>query len=117
MSGERNFSLVFLSLDGLAFGGWRWGENEEGWVLEMFYVRNIFVSDKLSSEHATEMEDIKSLVHRLFVALHLEDHQIRKEKELLQKLDHLKEELLPLEQVRKWGYFFFKLKSISFHQE
>uniref|UniRef100_A0A8C0UQH1 Calcium uniporter protein n=1 Tax=Cyanistes caeruleus TaxID=156563 RepID=A0A8C0UQH1_CYACU len=58
------------------------------------------VKDKLSSEHATEMEDIKSLVHRLFVALHLEDHQIRKERELLQKLDHLKGELLPLEQMK-----------------
>ncbi|KFW69240.1 Mitochondrial calcium uniporter regulatory subunit MCUb, partial [Pygoscelis adeliae] len=56
--------------------------------------------ETLSSEHATEMEDIKSLVHRLFVALHLEDHQIRKERELLQKLDHLKEELLPLEQMK-----------------
>ncbi|XP_030305984.1 calcium uniporter regulatory subunit MCUb, mitochondrial isoform X2 [Calypte anna] len=56
--------------------------------------------DKLSSEHATEMEDIKSLVHRLYVALHLEDHQIRKERELLEKLDHLKEELLPLEQMK-----------------
>lgn len=80
-------------------------------------MRNIFFSDKLSSEHATEVEDIKSLVHRLFVALHLEDHQIRKERELLQKLDHLKEELLPLEQVGKWGYFSLKLKRISFHQE
>nr|XP_012428835.4 calcium uniporter regulatory subunit MCUb, mitochondrial [Taeniopygia guttata] len=58
------------------------------------------VKDKLSSEHATEMEDIKSLVHRLFVALHLEDHQIRKERELLQRLDHLKGELLPLEQMK-----------------
>ncbi|XP_010187951.1 PREDICTED: mitochondrial calcium uniporter regulatory subunit MCUb, partial [Mesitornis unicolor] len=58
------------------------------------------VKDKPSSEHATEMEDVKSLVHRLFVALHLEDHQIRKERELLQKLDRLKEELLPLEQMK-----------------
>ncbi|XP_035415054.1 calcium uniporter regulatory subunit MCUb, mitochondrial [Cygnus atratus] len=58
------------------------------------------VKDKLSSEHATEMEDIKSLIHRLFVALHLEDHQIRKERELLQKLDHLKEQLMPLEQMK-----------------
>ncbi|XP_068797983.1 calcium uniporter regulatory subunit MCUb, mitochondrial isoform X1 [Struthio camelus] len=56
--------------------------------------------DKLSSEHATEMEDIKSLVHRLFVAVHLEDHQIRKERELLQKLEYLKEQLLPLEQMK-----------------
>lgn len=93
--------------------GWRWGENKEGRVLEMVYMTNIFFSDKLSSEHATEMEDIKSLVHRLFVALHLEDHQIRKERELLQKLDHLKGELLPLEQVGKWGYFFFFIKSKS----
>uniref|UniRef100_A0A8B9D6K9 Calcium uniporter protein n=1 Tax=Anser cygnoides TaxID=8845 RepID=A0A8B9D6K9_ANSCY len=61
------------------------------------------VKDKLSSEHATEMEDIKSLIHRLFVALHLEDHQIRKERELLQKLDHLKEQLMPLEQVGRRG--------------
>lgn len=68
---------------------------------------NVFFSDKLSSEHATEMEDIKSLVHRLFVALHLEEHQIRKERELLQKLDHLKEELLPLEQVGKWCHFLY----------
>lgn len=68
----------------------------------------------LSSEHATEMEDIKSLVHRLFVALHLEDHQIRKERELLQKLDHLKEELLPLEQVGKWGCFFSFSNSKAF---
>ncbi|XP_039235837.1 calcium uniporter regulatory subunit MCUb, mitochondrial isoform X2 [Pipra filicauda] len=60
----------------------------------------VFATDKLNSEHATEMEDIKSLVHRLFVALHLEDHQIRKERELLQKVDHLKEELLPLEQMK-----------------
>uniref|UniRef100_U3IRT9 Calcium uniporter regulatory subunit MCUb n=1 Tax=Anas platyrhynchos platyrhynchos TaxID=8840 RepID=U3IRT9_ANAPP len=58
------------------------------------------VKDKLSSEHATEMEDVKSLIHRLFVALHLEDHQIRKERELLQKLDHLKEQLMPLEQMK-----------------
>ncbi|NWJ00845.1 MCUB protein, partial [Crypturellus undulatus] len=55
---------------------------------------------KLSSEHATEMEDIKSLVHRLFVAIHIEDHQVRKERELLQKLEYLKEQLLPLEQMK-----------------
>ncbi|NXS96584.1 MCUB protein, partial [Jacana jacana] len=58
------------------------------------------VKDKLSTEHATEMEDVKCLVHRLFMALHLEDHQIKKERELLQKVDHLKEELLPLEQMK-----------------
>lgn len=63
-------------------------------------------SDKLSSEHATEMEDVKSLVQRLFTALHLEDHQIKRERELLLKLDHLKEQLIPFEQV---GRDFFPL--------
>lgn len=92
------------------------GENREGQIPEMFHMTNTFPSDKLSSEHATEMEDVKSLIHRLFVALHLEDHQIRKERELLQKLDHLKEQLMPLEQVgrRGWGVvslFFFNTKA------
>ncbi|XP_031408971.1 calcium uniporter regulatory subunit MCUb, mitochondrial isoform X2 [Meleagris gallopavo] len=84
------------------------------------------VKDKLSSEHATEMEDIKSLVHRLFVALHLEDHQIKKERELLQKLDHLKEQLMPLEQDYIYPdakdrqllhYFYRKSKAQHFNVE
>lgn len=104
---RKKFLFGFFFYRGMVFGGWTWGENQLGWVLEVFYMTNVFFSDKLSSEHATEMEDVKSLVHRLFVALHLEDHQIRKERELLQKLDYLKEELLPLEQVGKWGNFYF----------
>nr|XP_020664501.1 calcium uniporter regulatory subunit MCUb, mitochondrial isoform X2 [Pogona vitticeps] len=56
--------------------------------------------DKLSTEHATELDDIKSTVHRLFTALHLEDHQRRKEKELMKKIELMREELLPLEQMK-----------------
>ncbi|XP_060102918.1 calcium uniporter regulatory subunit MCUb, mitochondrial [Heteronotia binoei] len=58
------------------------------------------LKDKVSTEHATNVDDVKSLVHRLFTALHLEDHQTRKERELLQKMELLKEELLPLEQIK-----------------
>ncbi|KAM6441365.1 calcium uniporter regulatory subunit MCUb, mitochondrial [Liasis olivaceus] len=58
------------------------------------------LKDKMSTEHATEIDDIKSTVHKLFVALHLEEHQTRKERELLQKMELLKEELLPLEQMK-----------------
>ncbi|XP_015281931.1 PREDICTED: calcium uniporter regulatory subunit MCUb, mitochondrial [Gekko japonicus] len=58
------------------------------------------LKDKLSTEHATNVDDVKSLVHRLFTALHLEDHQTRRERELLQKMELLKEELLPLEQIK-----------------
>uniref|UniRef100_A0A8D0GZT4 Calcium uniporter regulatory subunit MCUb n=1 Tax=Sphenodon punctatus TaxID=8508 RepID=A0A8D0GZT4_SPHPU len=58
------------------------------------------VKGKLSSEHITNMDDIKSLVHRLFMALHIENHQIKRERELLQKMDQLKEQLLPFEQMK-----------------
>ncbi|CAM5139902.1 unnamed protein product [Natator depressus] len=64
------------------------------------YSVQVPVKEKWSREHATEAEDIKSLVHRLFIALHLEDHQLRRERELLQKLDHLREQLVPLEQMK-----------------
>lgn len=102
---RKQFLCGFVPLDGPALGIEVGGENGEGQIPEMLHMTNTFPSDKPSSEHATEMEDVKSLIHRLFVALHLEDHQIRKERELLQKLDHLKEQLMPLEQVgrRGWG--------------
>uniref|UniRef100_A0A8D2KZY7 Calcium uniporter protein n=1 Tax=Varanus komodoensis TaxID=61221 RepID=A0A8D2KZY7_VARKO len=54
----------------------------------------------MSSERVTEIDDIKSMIQRLFVALHLEDHQKRRERELMQKMELLKEELLPLEQMK-----------------
>lgn len=52
-------------------------------------------------EHATQMENVKSLVHRLFTALHLEEFQKKREHLLLEKIDHLKGQLRPLEQVGK----------------
>lgn len=42
---------------------------------------------------------MKSLVHRLFTVLHLEEFQKRRERHLMAKIDHLKEQLQPLEQV------------------
>ena len=45
------------------------------------------------------MEYMKSLVHRLFTVLHLEEFQKRRERHLVAKIDHLKEQLQPLEQV------------------
>lgn len=56
--------------------------------------------EKLSSGHATEMENMKSLVHRLFTALHLEEFQKKREHYLLEKIDHLKGQLQPLEEMK-----------------
>lgn len=56
--------------------------------------------EKLSSEHTTEMENMKSLVHRLFTALHLEELQKKREHHLLEEIDHLKGQLQLLEQMK-----------------
>lgn len=52
-----------------------------------------------TSEHARELEDIKHVVHLLHTALHLPEHHLLKERQLLEKLDNLKQELSPLEKV------------------
>ncbi|CAH6789064.1 Mcub [Phodopus roborovskii] len=56
--------------------------------------------EKPSEEHTIEMENVKSLVHRLFTVLHVEEFHKRRERQLMAKIDHLKEELQPLEQVK-----------------
>ncbi|KAM9678534.1 calcium uniporter regulatory subunit MCUb, mitochondrial isoform 1-T1 [Trichechus inunguis] len=56
--------------------------------------------EKLSSEHATEMETMMSLVHRLFTAIHFDEYRKKKENHLLEKIDRLKKQLQPLEQLK-----------------
>lgn len=52
-----------------------------------------------SSEHARELDDMKHVVHLLHTALHQPEHHLLKERQLLEKLDDLKQELSPLERV------------------
>ncbi|KAM5194321.1 calcium uniporter regulatory subunit MCUb, mitochondrial [Mantella aurantiaca] len=56
-------------------------------------------TDKQPNE-SNGMDPVKSLVHGLYSALHLEEFHLQKEQELLQRIEALKEELLPLEQIR-----------------
>ncbi|XP_076584761.1 calcium uniporter regulatory subunit MCUb, mitochondrial-like [Chaetodon auriga] len=53
-----------------------------------------------SSEHAMGLEDMKHVVHLLHTALHLPEHHLLKERQLLEKLDNLKQELSPLEKMK-----------------
>ncbi|XP_074553874.1 calcium uniporter protein, mitochondrial-like [Halichoeres trimaculatus] len=53
-----------------------------------------------SSEHAMELEDMKHVVHLLHTALHLPEHHLLKERQLLERLDNLKQELTPLEKIK-----------------
>ncbi|XP_041035811.1 calcium uniporter regulatory subunit MCUb, mitochondrial-like isoform X3 [Carcharodon carcharias] len=71
----------------------------------------IFSEDHVSSEHSVEMDDVKNLVHRLYIALHTEDHQLHKEGELLEKLENLKGELQDLEQVKSQLFLKAEAKS------
>ncbi|XP_073093292.1 calcium uniporter regulatory subunit MCUb, mitochondrial isoform X4 [Manis javanica] len=56
--------------------------------------------ENLSSEHSAQTDDLKSLVHRLFTALHLAEFQKKREHHLLEKIYHLKRQLEPLEQIK-----------------
>lgn len=53
-----------------------------------------------SSERAVELEDVKHVVHLLHTALHLPQHHLLKERQLLKRLDNLKQELSPLEKIK-----------------
>ncbi|KAA8594714.1 hypothetical protein FQN60_011849, partial [Etheostoma spectabile] len=53
-----------------------------------------------SGKHAMELEDMKHVVHLLHTALHLPEHHLLKERQLLERLDNLKQELSPLEKMK-----------------
>ncbi|XP_062372459.1 calcium uniporter regulatory subunit MCUb, mitochondrial-like [Sardina pilchardus] len=57
-------------------------------------------NDELCHEHLTGLEDVKMVVHLLYTALHLPDHQRLKERQLLERLDTLTQLLQPLEEER-----------------
>lgn len=64
-------------------------------------VYNVCAPEKVcTSEHTMELEDVKHVVHLLHTALHLPEHHLLKERELLERLDNLKQELSPLEKMK-----------------
>ncbi|CAG9799708.1 unnamed protein product [Chironomus riparius] len=56
--------------------------------------------EKISSEEINKLGDVRSLVSQLYEALHVSEHQIRKERDLHEKLEHLNTRLGPLEKKR-----------------
>lgn len=48
-----------------------------------------------------ELEDMKHVVHLLHTALHLPEHHLLKERQLLERMDNLKQQLSPLEKVER----------------
>ena len=58
------------------------------------------IPDKLISEDARTMADVKSMVYQLYSTLHVEQHQLEKEKDLRKEMENLIVELEPLEKVK-----------------
>ncbi|XP_039624849.1 calcium uniporter protein, mitochondrial [Polypterus senegalus] len=57
--------------------------------------------DLMSNEDTETMNDVKRLVQQLYTTLHIEEHQLQKERELIGRLENLNSQLLPLEKVKE----------------
>uniref|UniRef100_A0A3B3B430 Calcium uniporter protein n=1 Tax=Oryzias melastigma TaxID=30732 RepID=A0A3B3B430_ORYME len=55
----------------------------------------------LPNEEAERLNDVKFLVQQLYTTLRIEEHQLGKERELIQRLEDLNSQLRPLEKVRE----------------
>ena len=51
------------------------------------------------SEDAETLSDVKELLSKLYSTLHVEEYQLQREKELQARLEDLKMQIAPLEQV------------------
>ena len=52
-----------------------------------------------SSEHVTDLSEVKNKIAELYSTLNIEYYQVEREQELLAKLENLKTKIEPLEKV------------------
>lgn len=69
-------------------------------INDITYTIHAAPKDPVTGEQVSNLGEMKTMVHMLHAALHLPKHHLTKEKQLLQKLDLLKQELMPMEQMR-----------------
>uniref|UniRef100_T1GS30 Calcium uniporter protein n=1 Tax=Megaselia scalaris TaxID=36166 RepID=T1GS30_MEGSC len=55
---------------------------------------------RISSEDLSKLGNVRTLVAQLYEALHVGEYHIRKEKDLIQRLENLKHDITPLEEKR-----------------
>ncbi len=71
-------------------------------ILSEFLIKFIpffFLLDAGSLDYKKDIEEIKSLVSKLYVNLNIEEHEKHSEEKILKQMEKLKIELEPLEQV------------------
>lgn len=71
-------------------------------------------AEATTSEDLKELSDAKNLIAHLYSSMNVEQHQIEQEKELLKKLEHLKMELAPMEEVQQSVQWFSGSKVMIF---
>ena len=69
----------------------------------------IFSIGLVSSEHATDVSDVKNTIAQLYSTLNVEQHQIERERALLAQLEELKMQIQPLEEVHLQLWFEHEL--------
>ncbi|XP_035282926.1 calcium uniporter regulatory subunit MCUb, mitochondrial-like isoform X1 [Anguilla anguilla] len=65
-----------------------------------YHVHSPARAEGMPTEQLTNLEDLKAMVHTLHTALQLPRHHQLQERELLEKLDSLRQHLVPLEKVK-----------------
>jgi len=61
------------------------------------------------------LSGVRTLVSQLYESLNVEEHQLKKERELLSKIEGLKTKLEPLEKVRRSSLvIFYNVKTIFY---
>lgn len=63
------------------------------------YLLYLYIQERLSQEELERLSDVRNLVNQLYAALNVGEHQLKQERGLRAKLEVLREELIPLEEV------------------
>ena len=61
----------------------------------------LYVADLHSSEHVESLRSIQNQIAQLYSTMNIEQYQLDREKELLERLEYLNNELKPLEDVSR----------------
>ncbi|XP_076041865.1 mitochondrial calcium uniporter isoform X2 [Oratosquilla oratoria] len=70
-------------------------------INDVVYNVSVPEAHKLTMEELSDLGDVRQLVHKLYRALNVDEHQVMKEREILAQLEDLKSQLGPLEKKRE----------------
>ena len=55
----------------------------------------------------SDLDDVRQLVNKLYAALNIGEHQLAKEREIIQEIEDIRHQLIPLEKVMLLLFFFY----------